>query len=104
MFFLNTHDYYNENPKDNLNHIKKIYIKLNIGYDKIYKPRPKTVNVSLDTIIRRVENDDRISQELKNNFIDGYNDIPNKTKIQFHNKCYREYVMEPVERYYKRKR
>ena len=26
--------------------------------------------------------------------------IPNKTSIQFHNKYYREYVMEPVEKYY----
>ena len=26
MFFLNTHDYYNKNPKDILNYIKKIYI------------------------------------------------------------------------------
>ena len=103
MFFLNTHDYYNENPKDILNHIKKIYIKSNIGYNNIYKPRAKTVNVSLDTIIRRIENDDKISQELKDNYIDGYDNIPDKTKIQFHNKYYREYVMEPVEKYHKEK-
>ena len=44
-----------------------------------------------------------MSNELKDNFIDGYNNIPNKTKIQFHNKYYRQYVMEPVERYYKEK-
>ena len=69
--FLNTHDYYNKYPKDILNHIKKIYIKSNIGYDNIYKPRAKTVNVSLDNIIRKIENDDKISQELKDNFIDG---------------------------------
>ena len=101
--FLNIHEYYNENPKDILNHIKKIYIKSNIGYNNIYKPRAKTVNVSLDTIIRKIKNDDKIPQQLKDNFIDGYNNIPNKTKIQFHNKYYREYVMEPVEKYYKEK-
>ena len=101
--FLNTHDYYNENPKDILNHIKKIYIKSNIGYNNIYKPKAKTVNISLGYLIGRIENDDRISNELKDNFIDGYNNIPNKTKIQFHNKYYRQYVMEPVERYYKEK-
>ena len=100
MFFLNTHDYYSKNPKDILNYIKKIYIKSNIGYEKIYKPRPKTVNITLDTIIRKIENDNNISDELKNDFIDAYNNIPNKTKIQFHNKYYREYVMEPVEKYY----
>ena len=33
--FLNTHDYYNKNPKDILNYIKKIYRKSNIGYDNI---------------------------------------------------------------------
>ena len=98
--FLNTHDYYSKNPKDILNYIKKIYIKSNIGYDKIYKPRPKTVNVSLGNIIKKIENDDMISNELKNDFIDAYNNIPNKTSIQFHNKYYREYVMEPVEKYY----
>ena len=49
--FLNTHDYYNKNPKDILNYIKKIYIKSDIGYDNIYKPRSKTINVSLGNII-----------------------------------------------------
>ena len=98
--FLNTHDYYSKNPKDILNYIKKIYIKSNIGYDKIYKPRPKTVNISLGNIIKKIENDNNISNELKDDFIDAYNNIPNKTSIQFHNKYYREYVMEPVEKYY----
>ena len=98
--FLNTHDYYNKNPKDILNHIKNIYIKSNIGYENIYKARVKTVNVSLDNIIRKIENNDKISKDLKDDFIDGYNNMPNKTKIQFNNKYYREYVMEPVEQYY----
>ena len=98
--FLNTHDYYSKNPKDILNYIKKIYIKSNIGYDKIYKPRPKTVNITLDTIIRKIENDNNISNELKDDFIDAYNKIANKTKIQFPNKYYRQYVMEPVEKFY----
>ena len=98
--FLNTHDYYNKNPKDILNYIKKIYIKSNNGYDNIYKPRAKTINVSLDNIIRKIEKDNKISKELKDNFIDGYNKIPNKTSIQFHNRYYREYFMEPVERYH----
>ena len=101
--FLNTHDYYSKNPKDILNYIKKIYIKSNIGYDNIYKPRSKTVNVTLDTIIRKIENDNKISNELKDDFISAYNKITNKTKIQFHNKYYREYVMEPLEKYYKEK-
>ena len=101
--FLNTHDYYSKNPKDILNYIKKIYIKSNIGYDKIYKPRPKTINVSLGNIIKKIENDDKISNELKDDFIDAYNNIPNKTSIQFNNKYYREYVMEPVEKYYEEK-
>ena len=98
--FLNTHDYYSKNPKDILNYIKKIYIKSNIGYDKIYKPRPKTINVSLGNIIKKIENDNNISNELKDDFIEAYNNIPNKTSIQFHNKYYREYVMEPIEKYY----
>ena len=98
--FLNPYQYYNKNPKDILNYIKKIYIKSNIGYNNIYKPRAKTVNVSLDGIIRKIENDNKISNELKDDFIEAYNNIPNKTKIQFHNKYYREYVMEPIEKYY----
>ena len=98
--FLNTHDYYSKNPKHILSNIKKIYIKSNIGYNNIYKPRVKTVNISLDAIIRKIENDNKISKELKDDFIEAYNNIPNKTKIQFHNKYYREYVMEPIEKYY----
>ena len=101
--FLNTHDYYSKNPKDILNYIKKVYIKSNIGYNNIYRPRSKTVNVSLGNIIKKIENDDKISNELKDDFIDAYNNIPNKTSIQFHNKYYREYVMEPVEKYYEEK-
>ena len=77
-----------------------MYIKSNIGYDNIYKPKYKTVNVSLGNIIRKIENDDKISNELKDNFIDAYNNIPNKTRIQFHNKYFREYGMEPAEQYY----
>ena len=49
--FLNTHDYYNKNPKDILNYIKKIYIKSDIGYDNIYKPKAKAVNINLGNII-----------------------------------------------------
>ena len=44
-----------------------------------------------------------ISNELKDDFIDDYNNIPNKTSIEFHNKYYREYVMEPVKKYYEEK-
>ena len=66
----------------------------------IYKPKSKTVNISLGNIIRKIENDDKISNELKDDFIDAYNNILNKTRIQFHNKYYREYVMETVEKYY----
>ena len=50
--------------------------------------------------MRKIEKDDKISNKLKDNFIDAYNNIPNKTRIQFHNKYYREYVMEPVEQYH----
>ena len=50
-----------------------------------------------------MKNDDKISNEFKDDFIDAYNNIPNKTSIQFHNKYYREYVMEPVEKYYEEK-
>ena len=50
-----------------------------------------------------MENDDKISNEIKDDFIDANNNIPNKTSIQFHNKYYREYVMEPVEKYYEEK-
>ena len=44
-----------------------------------------------------------IYNELKDNFIDAYNNIPNKTSIQFHNRYYREYVMKPVKKYYEEK-
>ena len=80
-----------------------MYIKSSIGYDNIYKPKSKTVNISLVNIIRKIENDNKISNELKDNFIDAYNNIPNKTRIQFHNKYYRGYVMEPVKQYYTEK-
>ena len=98
--FLNTHDYYNKNPKDILNHIKKIYIKSDVSYENIYQPRPKTDYISLDNIVKKIEKDDKISKDIKDDFIDVYNSIPNKIKIRFHNKFYRQYVMEPVDQYY----
>ena len=61
---------------------------------------PIWVNVILDNIIRRIENDDKVSKDFKDDFIDAYNNIPNKTKIQFHNEYYREYVMDPIKQYY----
>ena len=64
--------------------ILKKYIESNIGYDDIYKPKSKTVNINLGNIIRKIENDNKITTELKDNFID--DNIPNKTRIQFHNK------------------
>ena len=41
-----------------------------------------------------------IPDYLKSRFIDGYNKISNKTSIKFHNKHYREFVMNPIEDYY----
>ena len=47
-----------------------------------------------------MKDNDKISKDIKDDFIDAYNTIPNKTKIKFHNKFYRQYVMEPVDQYY----
>ena len=52
--------------------------------------KAKTININLGNIIRKIENDNEISNELKDDFIDAYNNILNKTRIQFHNKYYRE--------------
>ena len=59
--FLKPYQYYNENPKVILDYIKNIYIKSDIGYDNIYKPRPKTVMISLSNIVKKIENDNRYS-------------------------------------------
>ena len=45
----------------------------------IYKPKSKNDNITLGNIIRKIENNNKISNELKDNFIEAYNDIPNKT-------------------------
>ena len=63
-----------------------MYIKSDIGYENIYKPRAKTDYISLDNIVRIIKNNDKISKDIKDDFIDAYNTIPNKTKIKFHNK------------------
>ena len=75
-------------------------MKSDIGYDNIYKPKAKTININLGNIIRKIENDNKISNELKDDFIDAYNNILNKSKLQFHNRYYKQYIMEPVEKYY----
>ena len=50
----------------------------------------KPVSISLNSIIKKIENDNKISNDLKDDFIEAYNNISNRTKIQFHNKYYQE--------------
>ena len=53
--FLNPYQYYIEKPSHILDHIKNLYIKSDIKYSGIYRPKEKTKNVSLDTVIKSIK-------------------------------------------------
>ena len=63
--FLNPYQYYIDNPEHILNHIKDSYIKANISYKDIYKPKLKTRIIPLDSVIRSIKNDGNITNNLK---------------------------------------
>ena len=83
-----------------MNHIKDLYIKANISYKDIYKPKLKTKNISLDTIIRSIKNDGNIPNNLKESLIYAYDNIANKTKIKYSKDIYDQYVLNPIAQYY----
>ena len=98
--FLNPYQYYIDNPKHILNHIKDLYIKANISYKDIYQPKSKTKIVSLDSVIRSIKKDGDIPSNLKESLIYAYDNIANKTKIKYSKDIYDQYVLNPIAQHY----
>ena len=80
--------------------IKNIYLKSNIPYEDIYIPRAKTKYVYLDTIVRKINSNNNIPDEMKYKFVHTYNNIANKTSIKYSREIYEEYVLKPIREYY----
>ena len=98
--FLNPYQYYNENPEHILNHINDLYIKSNISYKNIHQPKSKTKVISLDSVIRSIKKDGDIPNNLKESLIYAYDNIANKTKIEYSKDIYDQYVLIPIAQYY----
>ena len=98
--FLNNANYYIENPRIILSTIKDIYLKSNIPFEDIYTPRSTTKNVYLDSIIRKINSNTDIPDEIKYNFVRDYNNIVNKTSIKYDRESYEKYVLNPIKEYY----
>ena len=99
-YLLNASDFYNNNPKMILAAIKNIYLKSNIPYEDIYIPRAKTKYVYLDKIVRKINSNNNIPDEMKIEFVHTYNNIVNKTSIKYSREIYEEYVLKPIREYY----
>ena len=98
--FLNNANYYIENPKIILTTIKDIYLKSNIPFENIYLPRESTKYVYLNTIVRKINSNSDIADEIKYNFVRDYNNIVNKTSIKYDRESYEKYVLNPIKEYY----
>ena len=83
-----------------MNHIEDLYIKANILYKDIYQPKSKTKIKSLDSVIRSIEKDGNIPNNLKEGLIYAYDNIANKTKIKYSKDIYYQYVLNPIAQYY----
>ena len=99
-YLLNASDFYYNNPKMIIAAIKNIYLKSNIPYEDIYIPRAKTKYVYLDTVVRKIDSNSDIPDEMKYKFVHTYNNIVNKTSIKYSRETYEEYVLKPIREYY----
>ena len=99
-YLLNASDFYNNNPKMILATIKNVYLKSNFPYEDIYIPRAKTKYVHLDTIVKKINSNNNIPDEMKYKFVHTYNNIVNKTSIKYSREIYEEYVLKPIREYY----
>ena len=99
-YLLNASDFYNNNPKIILATIKDIYLKSNVAFEDIYVPRAKTKYVYLDTIVRKINSNNNIPDEMKYKFVHTYNNIVNKTSIKYDKQDYEKFVINPIKEYY----
>ena len=95
-YLLNASDFYNNNPKMILAIIKDIYLKSNVPFEDIYIPRAKTKYVYLDTVVRKLNSNNNIPDEMKYQFVHTYNNIVNKTCIKCNRQDYEKFVIIPI--------
>ena len=98
--FLNNVNYYIENAEIILSTIKDIYLKSNIPFENIYLPRESTKSVYLDTIVRKINSNTDIPDEIKYNFVRDYNNIVNKNSIKYNRQDYEKFVINPIKEHY----
>ena len=94
--FLNNVNYYIENPRIISSTVKDIYLKSNIPFENIYLPRESTKYVYIDTIVRKINSNSDIPDEIKYNFVRDYNNIVNKTSIKYSRQDYEKFVINPI--------
>ena len=66
----------------------------------MYQPNAKTKTISLDSVIRSIKKDGDIPNNLKEDLINAYDNIANKTKIKYSKDIYDQYVLDPIAQYY----
>ena len=96
----NNVNYCIENAEIILSTIKDIYLKSNIPFDNIYLPRESTTYVYLDTIVRKINSNTDIPDEIKYNFVRDYNNTVNKTSIKYNKQDYEKFVINPIKEHY----
>ena len=75
-------------------------MKSNIPFENIYLSRESTKYVYLDTIVRKINSNSNIADEIIYNFIRNYNNIVNKTNIKYSRQDYEKFVINPIKEYY----
>ena len=97
---LNNVNYYIENPRIILSTVKDIYLRSNIPFENIYLSRESTKYVYLDIIVRKINSNSDIPDEIKYNFVRDDNNIVNKASIKYSRQDYEKFVINPIKEYY----
>ena len=66
----------------------------------MYLPRESTKYVYLDTIVRKINSNSSIVDEIKYKFVRDYNNFANKTNIKYSRQDYEKFVINPIKKYY----
>ena len=66
----------------------------------MYLPRESTKYVYLDAIVRKINSNSSIVDEIKYKFARDYNNFANKTDIKYSRQDYKKFVINPIKEYY----
>ena len=91
--YKNDYEYYIKNPNVLADKIVEIY---NNNHDSsVYNPNNKTKSVTLQNVVNRIDNDQKIGEQYKE-FVKEFRNITNNTKIKYGYETYKNLVVDRI--------